>query len=29
MTAPDRLAANRSVTTYRDWVADKRTRSRA
>jgi predicted deacetylase len=25
----DRLAANRSVTTYRDWVADKRTRSRA
>jgi predicted deacetylase len=25
----DRLAANRSVTTYRDWLADKRTRSRA
>jgi predicted deacetylase len=25
----DRLAANRSVTTYRDWVAEKRTRSRA
>jgi predicted deacetylase len=24
----DRLAANRSATTYRDWVADRRTRSR-
>jgi predicted deacetylase len=24
----DRLGANRSVTTYRDWIADKRTRSR-
>jgi predicted deacetylase len=25
----DRLAANRTATTYRDWIADKRTRSRA